>query len=476
MESYKKPDRENVSNWYIDIIQQAKLYDYGPVKGTMVLRPYGFSIWKAIQQYLGAEIEKNGCYDTYFPSLIPESFITKEKEHIEGFSPELALITYAGGEKLSEPITIRPTSETIMYSYFSKWIQSWRDLPLKINQWVNIVRWEKRNLPFIRGTEFLWHEAHTAHATEIDADEQIKSALSLYKRFFEEFLAIPVITGKKTPSQKFAGAAYSTSCEALLIDGKGLQIGTVHNLGQNFSKSFDIKFMNVDNNENYVWQTSWGISTRALGGLILTHGDEKGLVLPPKVAPIQVVIVPIWKNEKEKTDIQNKTEEVLQTLKLNNIRAESDFRNEKPGWKFNDWEMRGVPIRIEIGPKDVENNSVILARRDNRAKNVVKNDNLIDEINNLLIDIQHRLFNKAQKFVEDNTHYTDNYKDFSDIIENKSGFVSAYWCGDDNCEKSVKDETKATTRCIPFDNGTGEGTCIYCGNKATLKPIWGKAY
>lgn len=472
----ERPKKREVSQWYINVIRNTNIFDYGPVKGTMVLRPYGFAIWKAIQNFLDPEIQKLGCKDAYFPSLIPEGFIVREKEHVEGFSPELALITHAGGEKLEEPVIIRLTSETIMYHFFAKWIKSWRDLPMKINQWVNIVRWEKRNFPFLRGTEFLWHEAHTAHATYEESEKQVWNAINMYKHFFEEILSIPVVIGKKTPREKFAGALYSTSCEAFLIDGKGLQIGTAHNLGQNFSKSFEITYQTKNGNRGFVWQTSWGISTRAIGGLILTHGDERGLILPPKVAPIQIIIVPIWKSIEDQKKVISQTSVILERLKTINIRTEVDLREEKPGWKYYDWEMKGVPIRVEVGPRDIKLKQVVIARRDTGDKITVSLDRLINEVDSILNDIQNNLLKRAQHFVEDNTFEVENYADFSDIIENKSGLIKAYWCGNDECERLIKEKTKATTRCIPFDSGEGKGKCIYCSKKATIRPLWGRAY
>lgn len=476
MKIIDRPKQKEVSRWYINLIRNANIFDYGPVKGTMVLMPYGFAIWKAIQSFLGPKIQELGCEDSYFPSLIPENFIVREKEHVKVFSPELALITHAGGEELEEPVIIRPTSETIIYHFFAKWIKSWRDLPMKVNQWVNVVRWEKRNFPFLRGTEFLWHEAHTAHITYEESEKQVWDAINMYKRFFEEVLSIPVIIGKKTPREKFAGALYSTSCETLLIDGKGLQIGTAHNLGQNFSKSFDITYQTESGNKEFVWQTSWGISTRAIGGLILTHGDKRGLIFPPRVAPIQIIIVPIWKSIDEQREVTSQSLTILEKLKAINIRAEVDLREEKPGWKYYDWEMKGVPVRVEIGPRDIELKQVVISRRDTGNKIIMGLDRLIDEVDSILKDIQNNLLKRAQHFVEDNTFEVENFADFSDIIENKGGLIKAYWCGNDECERLIKEKTKATTRCIPFDCGEGDGKCVYCRKKATIRPIWGKAY
>ncbi len=389
----------------------------------------------------------------------------------------LAIVTYGGGKKLEEPLVIRPTSETIMYSLFSKWVSSWRDLPLRINQWANVVRWELRPFPFLRTTEFLWHEAHTAHTSLKEAEDQTLSALQMYRRFFEEVLAIPVVLGKKTEREKFAGALYSTSCEALLMDGKALQIATAHNLGQNFSKSFNITFQNINGEREFVWQTSWGISTRVIGGLILIHGDKKGLIFPPKIAPIQIVIIPIHKSGEKQNKIVSKAEEILAELKSLGIRVEIDTREQfTPGWKFNEWELKGVPLRIEIGPKDIEKNSVVVARRDSGEKNVIAMAGLKHKLPLLLEKIQDDLFKRAKEFVTDNTFEANDFHKFVEILETKRGFIKASWCGDGECERLIKEKTKATTRCLPFDSERGKGKCIYCGKEGKFIPIWARAY
>jgi len=472
----ERPKQQEVSDWYIQTAKKAQLFDYGPARGTIVIRPYGYAIWELIQQILDPMIKSLGCQNVYFPSLIPESLLSKEKEHVEGFSPECAVVTYAGGEKLEEPLIVRPTSETIMYSLFAKWITSWRDLPLRINQWCNVVRWELRPFPFLRTIEFLWHEAHTAHRTKEESDQQVLEALHMYKRFFEETLAIPVVIGKKTEREKFAGALYSTSCEALLIDGKGLQIATAHNLGQNFSKPFNITFQDVDGERKYVWQTSWGVSTRVIGGLILTHGDKKGLIFPPKIAPIQTIIIPIWKTNDEYKAVIEMCNQILSQLKSSGIRAELDISDHTPGWKFNEWELKGVPVRIEIGPKEVKESKSILARRDSGEKRVVSSKELISKVKELFAEIQKDLFQRAVDFVKANTSEAKNFNEFVEILENKRGFIKAPWCGDSECERLIKEKTKATTRCIPFDADEARGNCIYCGRPAKFIPIWARAH
>lgn len=472
----ERPKQQKVSDWYIQTAKRAQLFDYGPAKGTIIIRPYAYTIWELIQQVLDPMIKALGCQNVYFPSLIPEVFLSKEKEHVEGFSPECAVVTHAGGSKLEKPLIIRPTSETIMYNSFAKWITSWRDLPLRINQWVNIVRWELRPFPFLRTTEFLWHEAHTAHMTQKESDQQVLKALHMYKCFFEETLAIPVILGKKTEREKFAGAFYSTSCEALLIDGKGLQIATAHNLGQNFSKPFNITFQDIKGKRNFVWQTSWGVSTRAIGGLILTHGDKKGLIFPPKIAPIQVIIIPIWKSNSECGVVTAACKQILAQLKSSGIRVELDMSDHNPGWKFNEWELKGVPIRIEVGPREVKENRLILVRRDSAAKKVIKSAEIKPVVKELLAEIQKSLFQRAVDFVRDSTSEVKDFDEFTKILKSKRGFIKAPWCGNSECERLIKEKTKATTRCIPFETQKINGNCVYCGRPAKILPIWARAY
>lgn len=476
----EKPKQIKVSEWYLEIGKKAQLFDYGPVKGSIIIRPYAYAIWERIQQELDSRIKDLGCQNAYFPLFIPESFLKKEAEHIEGFSPELAVVTYAGGKKLEEAIVIRPTSETVMYDAFARWINSWRDLPLKINQWANIVRWELRPFPFLRTTEFLWHEAHTAHVTLKEADEQTIAALRMYSKFFEDILAIPVVIGKKSEREKFAGALYSTSCEALLMDGKALQIATAHNLGQNFSKPFNVTYQNISGQRDFVWQTSWGVSTRAIGGLILTHGDVKGLVLPPKIAPIQVIVVPIiGKGEEKDAATIKQCKLIFSELQSLGIRVEVDFRDQvTPGWKFNEWEMKGVPVRIELGPKDIEKNSAVIARRDTGEKTEALFSNLKVKLPEILQEIQNKIFESARVFVRNNTREAKDFDEFKKILENQRGFIKAAWCGDSECEATIKNKTKATTRCIPLDSEkslVGE-KCFHCGNDAKCVPIWARAY
>lgn len=473
----ERPTQQEISNWYIEVAKKAQLFNYTPVKGAIVIRPYGYAIWELIQQALDPLIKSLGCQNAYFPSLIPETLLSREKEHVEGFSPECAVVTHAGGDKLEEPLIVRPTSETIMYSLFRKWIQSYRDLPLRINQWVNVVRWELRPLPFLRTTEFLWHEAHTAHSTKEESDQQVLEVLRIYKRFFEETLAIPVVVGKKTEREKFAGALYSTSCEALLIDGKGLQIATAHNLGQNFSNPFNITFQDEKGRRDFVWQTSWGISTRAIGGVILTHGDKKGLIFPPKIAPFQVVIIPIWKTDVEWKVVTSTLEKISSQLRSYNIRVEADLDDQHtPGWKFNEWELKGVPLRIELGPKDIKKNQLILVRRDSGEKMVVGIEGATQKIVELLEEIQKNLFQRAVDFVQSNTFEARDLNEFLEILEEKRGFIKAPWCGSSDCERLIKEKTKATTRCIPFDIQEIDGRCIYCGCPAKFVPMWARAH
>lgn len=475
MEHAERPKQNEVSEWYLEIGKKSLLFDYGPVKGMIIIRPYGYAIWEEIQKTLDPKIKSLGCQNAYFPLLIPESFIAKEKDHVRGFSPEVAIVTHAGGKKLEEPLIIRPTSETIMYALFSKWISSYRDLPFKINQWTNVIRWEMRPFPFLRTTEFLWHEAHTVHATLGEATNQIEEALKMYQSFFEELLAIPVLIGKKTEREKFAGALYSTSCEALLMDGKALQIATAHNLGQNFSRPFDIMFQNQNGQKEYTWQTSWGLSTRAIGGLLLTHGDKKGFIFPPKIAPIQIIIIPINKNR----DVLSMAEEIKTTLSSLNIRIQIDMREQvTPGWKFNDWEMKGIPLRIEIGPRDLKKNTIVAARRDTGEKIILSISELREKVPNLLNEIQTALYERAKSFVADNTFEVSNFAEFIEIIEGRRGFIKAPWCGDEECERLIKEKTKATTRCIPSEGNDIRNTdkCVYCGRKAKLVPIWARAH
>ncbi len=471
------PRKTSYSQWYVDIVTQAKLADYSPVKGCMVIRPNGYALWEKIQRTLDEMFKETGHRNAYFPLLIPESFIKKEAEHVEGFSPELAVVTYGGGEELEEPLIIRPTSETIIWSMYKKWIQSYRDLPLLINQWANVVRWEKRTRLFLRTTEFLWQEGHTAHATAEEAKEETLKMLLVYKKFVEEYMAIPVLAGEKTESEKFAGAVKTYTIEAMMQDKKALQAGTSHFLGQNFAKAFDVTFQTRDGTLDYVWATSWGVSTRLIGALIMSHSDDKGLVLPPKLAPTEVVIVPIYKNE-TKGEVLEYCERIYNTTKSEfSVIFDSDDQN-TPGWKFAEWEMQGVPIRIEVGPRDMEKGEVIIARRDTGEKIPVRKELINTKIKEILEEIQNNLFKRAATFKNENTFETDNYGDLKEIFNNSGGFVRAPWCGSPECEAKIKEETKATIRALPLDSAEeiGNKRCIYCGKEAKKIATFARAY
>ncbi|MGC8930072.1 MAG: proline--tRNA ligase [Dictyoglomus sp.] len=468
--------KEDFSKWYTEVVLKADLVDYSPVKGCMVIKPYGYAIWENIQRILDEKIKETGHVNAYFPLFIPKSFLEKEAEHVEGFSPQVAWVTKGGDEDLFEPLAVRPTSEAIICSMYSKWIQSWRDLPILINQWANVVRWEKETRPFLRTTEFLWQEGHTAHRTFEEAEEEALRMLNVYKEFVENDLAIPVIAGKKTENEKFAGALHTYSIEVLLADGRALQAGTSHNLGQHFAKAFDIMFQDVDGERKYVWQTSWGVSTRLIGALIMTHGDDYGLVLPPRVAPYQIVIIPIWKNETDKVKVYNYIDEIYEVLKKY-FRVKVDRDEEHtPGWKFNEWELKGVPVRLEIGPKEVEKQEIYVARRDLRTKISIRRENMIQDLENLLKDIQKTLFERALKFREENTYEINNFEEFKKIMDTKRGFVKASWCGDGECELKIKELTGATIRNIPLDWKEEEGKCILCGRETKIKALFAKAY
>lgn len=468
------PMEEDFSQWYIDTILKAEMADYSSVRGCIVFRPYGYALWENMQSLLDRRFKDTGHKNAYFPLFIPESLLQKEAEHVEGFAPEVAWVTHGGSEELSERLAVRPTSETIICSMYSKWIKSWRDLPVLINQWANVVRWEKSTRPFLRTSEFLWQEGHTAHRTEEDAEEETLRMLEVYRDFVETELAIPVIKGRKTENEKFAGALRTYTIEALMKDGKALQAGTSHNLGQHFAKVFDIQFLDTDGQLKYVWQTSWGVSTRLIGALIMTHGDNRGLRLPPKVAPIQAVIIPIPGQDSEK--VYARAKELLENLK-DTYRMELDMNDEKtPGWKFNEYEMKGVPLRIEIGPRDVKNNQVVVVRRDTGEKITVSQDVLHDKIGELLEDIQKNMFRQAKTFVEKNMRTVNNFEEFQDTIENRRGFIKANWCGGTECETAIKEKTMATIRCIPFDGSEPDGVCVHCGGKASKKVIFARSY
>jgi prolyl-tRNA synthetase len=467
---------EDFSGWYIDVIKKADLMDYSPVRGCIVFKPAGYALWEAIQKELDVRFKETGHENAYFPLFIPESFFEKEKEHVEGFNPELPWVTEAGGEKLEERLAVRPTSETIIGHMFSRWIQSYRDLPLLINQWCNVVRWEKRTLPFLRTSEFLWQEGHTAHATEEEAKEEVFKILELYAEFIEEVLAIPVIRGEKTPSERFAGAVHTYSVEAMMKDGKALQAGTSHYLGQNFAKSFEIRFADQNNNLEYVYTTSWGVSTRLIGALIMVHGDDHGLVLPPRIAPTQVVVIPVGpKNERER--VLAACRQLAEQLRAAGIRVKLDDRDQySPGWKFNEYELKGVPIRLELGPRDLSQEQVVLARRDTLEKMAVPMSNLQESVRELLSGIQKNLFHKAKAFFEEHSYRAETLDDMTQIIHNWRGFVLAGWCGDDHCESTVKQTCGATSRNIPFHPPETMKKCVTCGKDAKYTVWFAKSY
>lgn len=469
---------EDFSEWYTEVVLKSGLADYAPIKGCMILREHSYAIWEKIQEVFNKKIRESGHRNVYFPMFIPESFLKKEAEHFAGFVPEVAWITEGGSTPLEEKLAIRPTSETIIYATYAKWIRSWRDLPIKLNQWCNIVRWEtKATKPFLRTREFLWQEGHTAHATKEDADKEVMDILNDYKDLMENYLAIPVLVGVKTEKEKFAGALYTTTLEAIMPDGKALQMGTSHNLGQNFAKVFDIKFIGEDEKEHHVWQTSWGISTRLIGALVMVHGDDRGLVIPPKVAPIQVVIVPIPYKDTDATAILAKAEEILEKLKKKSIAVILDDREEyTPGWKFNEWELKGVPVRIEIGPRDLKQNQITMARRDTYQKTTAKMDEAIQATEKLLEEIQNNLYAKAKAALEEKTTTVHNYDEFMNTLKEKGGFIKAAWCGNSNCEEKIKEETGATIRLRPFEKEKPIANCVYCGEKALEMVYFAKSY
>ena len=468
---------EDFGRWYIDVVRRAELADYSPVKGCMVIRPYGYAIWELMQQALDRRFKATGHVNAYFPLFIPESLLMKESEHVEGFAPQVAWVTQGGNEPLEERLVVRPTSETIIGTMYAKWVQSWRDLPILINQWANVVRWEKVTRLFLRTTEFLWQEGHTAHETAEEAQEETLKMLGVYKDFAETELAMPVVDGQKTDSEKFAGAERTYSIEALMRDGRALQAGTSHNLGQNFARVFDIKFQARDKSVQYVYGTSWGVSTRMIGGVIMTHGDDGGLILPPRIAPYQVVIIPIPRGNWKET-IVPKAREIQDQLVARGVRVMLDDRDSQtPGWKYNEWEMRGVPLRMEIGPKDLEKAQVVLARRDTREKSFVPMDGLSAQVEEMLAAIQKALYDRAVQFRTEHTTETDSYAEFKQIMDGRPGFVIAPWCGSAQCEAAIKAETQATIRNIPFTAKPATGKkCLRCDAPATTHAWFAKSY
>lgn len=467
---------ENFSEWYTQVVLKAKLADYTAVKGTIVFMPNSYAIWEKIQEFFNREIKKTGHKNIYFPCLIPESFLKKEADHFEGFVPETFFVTHSGDRELAERLVVRPTSETIVSESYAKWVRSWRDLPILYNLWNSVFRAEiKTTKPFIRTSEFLWQEGHTVHATKEDTDKEVMNILKIYKKLVEEYLAIPVLWGTKTEMEKFAGAMYTTTIEALMPDGKALQSGTSHNLGQSFAKAFGIEFLDKDGEKKRAWQASWGISTRLIGALIMAHGDDKGLVLPPKIAPTPIVIVPI--NFHENVDVLKEALRVKDRLENEGYQVELDDREEySPGWKFNEWELKGIPLRIEIGPRDIENKEMVMVRRDNSEKAVVKSGELENEAKRILEDIQNNLFNKAKKFLEKNTRVVKNKEEFQEVLEKRRGMLKTNWCNTRKCEELIKEETGATSRVIPFDEEHTAKKCVYCDKEAAVICYFAKAY
>ena len=479
MSDLKLPTRsEDYSEWYNQVVLRAEMADYAPVRGCMIVRPYGWALWENITAALDSRFKATGHVNAAFPLLIPRSFIEKEKSHVAGFSPELAVVTHGGGEKLEEPLVIRPTSETIIGHSYAKWIQSYRDLPVLINQWNSVVRWELRTKLFLRTLEFFWQEGHTAHATAEEAEAETRQMLGIYADFAQNDAAIPVIPGLKSDSEKFAGADHTYAIEAMMGDGKALQSGTSHNLGQNFAKAFDIKFLDQNGVQQHCWTTSWGLSTRMVGAIIMVHGDDQGLILPPKLAPYQAVIVPIWKSDEEKALVFEAARKIRAQLIAADIRVKTDEREgQSPGFKFNDWEMRGVPLRIEIGPKDVAKGSVVLARRDKpgkEGKSFVAQEGIAAAVQTALGDIQKALYERALAFRKANTFDPKNFEEFRAAVE--KGFANSFYCGSARCEEQIKEATKATLRCIPLEQEGGTGACIFCGQAAKVRAIFARAY
>lgn len=478
MSEQKLPSRaEDFAEWYNTLVLRADMADYGPARGTMIVKPYGWALWENIQAALDRRFKATGHVNAGFPMFIPMHFLEKEKHHVEGFSPELAVVTIGGGEQLEEPLVVRPTSETIIGNAYAKWIKSYRDLPVLINLWNSVVRWELRTKLFLRTAEFWWQEGHTAHATFEEAEAETHRMLNVYADFAENEAAIPVYRGRKSESEKFAGADASYSIEAMMADGRALQSGTSHNLGQNFAKAFDIRYLDRSNQQQFCWTTSWGVSTRMIGAIIMVHGDDKGLIMPPRLAPHQVVIVPIHKNEAEKTPVMEAVSRIRAELAAADIRVKVDERDETPGFKFNDWEMRGAPLRIEVGPKDVANHTAALARRDKpgkEGKSFAPQNGIAAAAAEMLKTVQQALYDRALAFRNANTFDPKTYEEFKACVE--KGFTFSYWCGERECEAQIKEETKATTRCIPSDQPGAPGVCIHCGRPANEKAIFARAY
>jgi prolyl-tRNA synthetase len=473
------PRAEDYSKWYLDVIAAGKLADYAPVKGCMVIRPTGFAVWEQIQSTLDRKFKETGHVNAYFPLLIPESFIKQEAKHVAGFSPELAVVTHAGGKLLEEPLVVRPTSETVIGHMYAQWIQSYRDLPVLINQWCNVMRWEMRTRLFLRTSEFLWQEGHTAHETAAEAEEETLRMLEVYRAFIEDYLAMPLLVGRKTESEKFPGADRTYCVEALMQDNKALQAGTSHNLGQNFAQAFNITFLDRQNARSHVYTTSWGVSTRLIGALIMSHSDDDGLVLPPRIAPVQVAVVPLYKNDQERGQVMPFVEQVLARLreKLDPLRIKLDTREDlRPADRFFHWVQQGVPLRIEIGPKDVQKGEVMTVRRDNRAKQALPLARIAEDVPALLTSIQEDLFAKAKALREANTHRVDSYAEFKRVLEEQGGFLYAHWNGSAEVEAKIKEETKATIRCIPIGGEPVPGECVVTGERSPQRVYFAVAY
>ena len=469
--------KDDFSEWYTQVVLKAELADYAPVKGLIVLRPDGYSIWESIKKSLNEKFSKLGVRDGFLPILIPESLLAKEKKHFAGLNPEVFWVTHSGENRLGDKLALRPTSETLAYSLYSKWIKSWRDLPLKINFWNTALRAEiKGTKPFIRTSEFLWQEGHTVHTTQEEAEKEVLKILDIYKSIIEEELAIPVILGKKSEREKFVGAVYTTTMESVMPDGKALQMGTSHFLGQNFSKPFEVKFADKDNVENFVWQTSWGVSWRLIGAMIMTHGDDKGLVLPPKVAPIQVVIIPIYYSDEDGQKVLKKANELQDNIISKNIRVHIDDRDQlTPGYKFHDWELKGIPLRIEIGPKDIEKNKVVLVKRYNKEKTDISFDDVAGKLDGVLVDIQKQMLISGKKVLDEMIHNISSYDEFKSQIE-KGGLLQTPWCGKQECEEKIKEETGADIRVIPFGSEDSSKKCVYCNEQSISVPIFARGY
>ncbi len=465
---------QDFSKWYNDVVKMAELAEHAPVKGCMVIRPYGYALWENMRDKLDSMIKATGHVNAYFPMLIPESFLQKEAEHVEGFAPELAIVTHGGGKKLEENLVLRPTSETIIYHMFAKWVMSYRDLPILMNQWANVFRWEMRPRLFLRTLEFLWQEGHTAHRNEEEAEAETQTALEMYREFAEDTLAIPVITGEKTETERFAGAVRTYCIEAMMRDGKALQAGTSHMLGQNFAKAFDLQFQDQDGENKYAYNTSWGVSTRLVGAVIMVHGDDDGLILPPKIAPHQIVIVPIYRSDEERALVMEVADKVRAALP--DVRIHLDDRDQyKPGWKFAEWEQKGVPLRMEIGPKDVAKGQVVLTQRHDREKEFLPIDDAIAQIPTKLDDLQKALLERARAFRDERTHKIDSYDEFKKRVGD-GGFYLAHWDGTKETEAKVKADTKATIRCIPFDTDGEEGVCMVSGKPSKQRVVFARAY